>query len=114
MLIHGDSKQNFAVAIMSPNKELITTIAEKLKIAGSIEEIVNKVQVRTAFLSEVNAYAREQKLAGFMLPKNVYFQLAGFLPRGILTNTMKLIRYAARQSFKEQIDAMYSEGELKL
>ena len=43
MLLHGDSKQNFAVAIMSPNKELITAIAEKLKIAGSIEEVANKV-----------------------------------------------------------------------
>ena len=99
MLLHGDSKQNFAVAIMVPNKELITAIANKLNIAGSIEEVANKVEVRTAFLSEVNAYAREQKLAGFMVPKNVYFELAGFLPRGILTNTMKLQRFAAKKHY---------------
>ena len=49
-----------------------------------------------------------------MLPKNVYFDLGGFAPKGILTNTMKLIRYAARNFFKQQIEEMYAEGELKL
>ena len=38
----------------------------------------------------------------------------GFASKGILTNTMKLIRYEARNFFKDQIEAMYSEGELKL
>ena len=103
MILHGESKHNFAVAVMTPKKEILTAIANKLNIAGSVEEFANKVEVRSAFLSDLNAYAREQGLAGFMVPKNVHFELAGFLPRGILTNTMKLIRYAARESFKEQI-----------
>ena len=49
-----------------------------------------------------------------MLPKNVFFELGGFAPRGVLTNTMKLIRFAARESFKKQIEEMYAEKELKL
>ena len=43
MLLHGDSKQNFAVAIMSPNKQFLTDIATKIGVTGSIEENANKV-----------------------------------------------------------------------
>jgi long-subunit acyl-CoA synthetase (AMP-forming) len=35
-----------------------------------------------------------------------------FVTKGILTNTMKLIRYEARNYFKNEIEAMYSEGTL--
>ena len=49
-----------------------------------------------------------------MLAKNCHFELNGFASRGILTNTMKLIRFAGRETYKQQIEAMYEEGELKL
>ena len=62
----------------------------------------------------MNDFARAQGLSSFMLPKNVFFDLGGFAPRGVLTNTMKLIRFAARESFKKQIEEMYAEKELKL
>ena len=114
MLLHGDSKNNFAVAVIVPKKEKITEIASKLGIAGSVEEVANNKEVRSTYLSELVAFGKTQDLASFMLPKNVYFDLGGFAPKGILTNTMKLIRYAARNFFKQQIEEMYAEGELKL
>ena len=100
-MLYGDSKENFAVAIIAPKKDKITAIASKLGIAGSVEEVANKVEVRSNYLAELNEYAKNQGLASFMLPKNVFFELGGFAPRGVLTNTMKLIRFAARESFKK-------------
>jgi long-subunit acyl-CoA synthetase (AMP-forming) len=61
-------------------------------------------------LSELNTFGRSQGLFGFEVAKNIYFVLDGFAGKGILTNTMKLIRYEARTYFKTQIDEMYAEG----
>lgn len=36
MMLYGESKENFAVAIMVPKKDKITAIASKLGIAGSV------------------------------------------------------------------------------
>ena len=63
-------------------------------------------------LSELNGIARNQGYHGFELAKNIRLT-DGFASKGILTNTMKLMRYEARNYFREQIDAMYEEGELK-
>ena len=51
---------------------------------------------------------------GFQVAKNIEFELSGFAMKGILTNTMKLIRFEARKVYKQQIDEMYEQGELKV
>jgi long-subunit acyl-CoA synthetase (AMP-forming) len=60
----------------------------------------------------MNTVGRKEGLNGFELAKNIYLEPKGFLARGILTNTMKLIRFEARNVYKEQITALYQEGEL--
>ena len=70
--------------------------------------------IKASLLKKLNEIARAQGLNGFELAKNIYLVMDGFASKGILTNTMKLIRYEARNFFKDQIEAMYSEGELKL
>ena len=62
----------------------------------------------------MNLFGRKNGLLGFMLAKNIYCDNSGFATRGILTNTMKLIRFEARQYYKEHLEAMYKEGELKV
>ena len=114
MFLHGESKHNFAVAIIVPKKDKLTEIAAKLGVQGSPEEIASNLDVRRTYLGELNVYAKTGDLSGFMLAKNVYFDLGGFAAKGMLTNTMKLIRYVGREAFKAQIEAMYTEGELKL
>lgn len=60
----------------------------------------------------MNAVGRREGLHGFELAKNILLDAKGFLAKGILTNTMKLIRFEARQAYKEEIKALYQEGEL--
>ena len=114
VLLHGDSKNNFAVAIIVPRRDRLLEYAKKVGVEGSPEEIANNVAVRTAYLSELNDFARKQGLFGFELAKNCHFELNGFASRNILTNTMKMIRYAGREAYKPQIEDMYAQGELKL
>ena len=41
------------------------------------------------------------------MARNIYLEPIGFLPRGILTNTMKLQRHEAKLSFADEIKEMY-------
>lgn len=87
-------------------------LAETKGIKGTFEEICTQKAVRTLILTEMNAAGRKEGLHGFELAKNIYLEPKGFLAKGILTNTMKLIRFEARNVYKEQISALYQEGEL--
>lgn len=58
----------------------------------------------------MNATGKNEKLNGFQLAKNIWLEPKGFQSKGILTNTMKLIRYEARKVYAEQISKMYQEG----
>lgn len=102
------------MAIVTPKKDKLAQIISQVNATGSVEEASRQVQVRTQYLFELNAFAKNQGLFGYQLAKNIHFELAGFITRGILTNTMKMIRFEARRVYKEAITAMYSEGELKM
>jgi long-chain acyl-CoA synthetase len=52
-------------------------------------------------------------LKGFEMAKNIHLEPAGFMARGILTNTMKIQRHLAKNTYRESIDALYNEKELK-
>ena len=56
----------------------------------------------------MNSVAKREGLHGFEMGKNIFLDSKGFLARGILTNTMKLIRFEARLVYKEEIKRMYS------
>ena len=58
----------------------------------------------------INKEARSKGLYGFELAKNAYLEHESFMAKGVLTNTLKMIRFETRQQYKEQIDAMYAEG----
>lgn len=47
------------------------------------------------------------------MAKNIHLEPAGFMARGILTNTMKIQRHQAKTFYKNVVDAMYNEKELK-
>lgn len=64
-------------------------------------------------MEKLNGGARAQGLHGFELAKNISLVCQGFAGRGILTNTMKLMRYDARTCFKGEIESMYQEGPLE-
>lgn len=73
-----------------------------------------KKEVKQALLGELNRHGKKAGLYGFELAKNIYLETGSFLAKNILTNTMKLIRFEARQAYKQEIKALYEEGELKL
>ena len=50
---------------------------------------------------------------GFEQAKNVFIEEEPtFLNKGLLSNTLKMQRFAARQAYGDQIGRMYEEGPL--
>lgn len=112
MFLYGDSTQSFCVCIISPVKSVIENIAKSKNIEGSYEELCKNKEVRTQFLTELNAFSKKQGLSGFEQPKNVYLEPTSFQEKKILTSTLKLQRFLAKTVYKPEIDAMYKEGVL--
>ena len=112
MFLYGDSFQSFCVAIIVPVKAAIENIAKAKNIQGSFEDLCKNKDVRTEFITQLNAYSKKNGLSGFEQPKNVYLETTSFQDKNILTTTMKLQRFAAKTLYKPQIDEMYAEGLL--
>ena len=112
IFLHGDSTKNHTVLIAAPLKNHLLDFAKKNGFNGSYEEVIVDLKFRVAVLKDLNALGKKEGLNSFEMAKNVYFEPVGFLDKGILTNTMKLIRFEAKLSYKSQIEAMYSEGDI--
>jgi long-subunit acyl-CoA synthetase (AMP-forming) len=44
----------------------------------------------------------------------VHIEPQPFLNKGILTNTMKIVRHEAKKTYKDVIEKLYKEGMLKV
>ena len=51
-------------------------------------------------------------LFGFEQAKNIYLEQRSFLEVGVITNSLKLQRFQARQKYKQVIEQLYAEGEI--
>ena len=98
--------------IATPAKEHFMAFAERNGFKAPYEELIVDKAFRQFALKELNNHGKKEGLYGFEMAKNVYFEPKEFLNKGILTNTMKLIRFEAKQYYKPQIDAMYEEGDI--
>lgn len=58
---------------MTPKKDKLTQIVSQVNAPGPIEEACRLVQVRTQYLFELNAFAKNQGLFGYQVAKNVHF-----------------------------------------
>jgi long-chain acyl-CoA synthetase len=99
VFLHGNSYQPYAIAIVVPNREELLQQAAAKGIQGNFEELCDSNIVKSFILREMNAIGRKEGLYGFELAKNIYLESKGFMGKGILTSTMKLIRFDARQVY---------------
>ena len=65
VFLHGDSTQNFAVAIISPKKDELLDFAAKNNIKGSYEEICNNRDMKMLFYKELDLIGKKEGLMSF-------------------------------------------------
>lgn len=115
---HGDSNQNFLVAVVVPDADKLKQIAQQLGVkttaATTTQQLCDRADVNAAVLSAMTAVAQREKLQGFEMVKRIVLVAEDFtIENELLTPTLKLKRNVAAKRFAVQIAAMYALGEPK-
>ena len=113
IFLHGDGSENFAVGVITVNKDRLIEFALEHQIEKPVEELYHDKQIRTLICKELNIIGKKEGLHGFEQARNIYIEPeVTFMNKGILSNTLKMQRHKARTIYAEQIRDMYKEGQL--
>jgi long-chain acyl-CoA synthetase len=112
IMVHGESLENYLIAIIHPNKE---TICDYLNSQGkkvtteNVHEFFEDESLLNHIIKELDLFGRSKGLNGFEVIKKVYLSNDMFtIDNGLLTATMKLKRNEAKKHFSELIKKLYS------
>lgn len=116
VFVHGDSAENFLVAVVYPDPEALKAWGAANGIKGtSVAEIVRDPRVESWLFGLMEETTRREKLRGFECVKRIHVSPEDFsVENGLLTPTFKLKRNVAAKHFGEQIKKLYKEGEAKI
>lgn len=118
---HGESLRSYLVGVVGVDKEQIVgflkrecgVAPQQLGLDDEILAQINKKPNRAKLLHQLNAST--SGLSGFEKMKNLFVEFEPLtLERDVITPTVKIRRPIAAKFFKDQIAAMYEEGELNL
>jgi len=116
--VHGDSFQNYLVAIVVPDEESIRTWAKSNSpdvATASFSEVCKSDQLKHEILSEIRRLSKANGLHGFETVKAVHLEPEIFTAeRGLVTPTFKLKRPQLKDYYTKQIDEMYTHPPSKL
>lgn len=102
--MHGDSTENFLIAIIVPDWEALG-----VKGAAAQKAQANSPQLYEKIAAEMDAQDKAEKLRGFECVKKFKIVAEDFTPEnGLLTPTFKLKRNVAAKQFKPIIAELYS------
>ncbi|KFH14137.1 putative long-chain fatty acid CoA ligase [Toxoplasma gondii MAS] len=111
--VTGYSSQSCLVAIIVPDAEKAEKWAVQRKLADtSLETVCTLPEFHRAVTESMAAVAKEHQLKGFEVVKHFRLVSEPFsIENELLTPTMKIKRYVAKEFFAKEIDALYSEME---
>lgn len=66
---------------------------------NNFQELCKMKEMKEAVLNELNEFGKKSGLNSLEMAKNIFFEEENFVSRNILTNTMKLIRFNAREYY---------------
>ncbi|KAL0490038.1 long-chain acyl-CoA synthetase [Acrasis kona] len=109
--IYGDSTHNSLVAVGVVNMDYTKQWAREHHIKDTLQD----VRTKEAVLRSLASLAKKKKLQGFEYVKNIYLVDVDFDSPKIngTTPTLKLKRNVLQAHFKQQIEDMYQELQMK-
>ena len=111
--VHGDSDKNFPIAIIVPNKAVLSNWARENgldSIADDIKALCKNPAVLEYVKKEVLRVSIEQHFKGYEVVKNIYLHPDPFTQENdMLTPSFKLKRHILKAFFKDQIAELYGE-----
>ena len=110
--VHGDSLRDHIVAIIVPDKDVVSAVALKMGLKGSYEEMCQSAELRGLLRDQMEKMSESAGLNSLERVKDHFIvSPTPFTPDDVLTSTMKLKRKVAREHFKEEIEKLYSSSK---
>ncbi|XP_035232916.1 long-chain-fatty-acid--CoA ligase 5-like isoform X2 [Stegodyphus dumicola] len=107
--LHGDSLQNYVVAIVVPEKEEVLSWCESKSMYGIWSALCKNKEVKKMILEDMRQYGEMSGLKSFEQVKDIYLHPDAFTPEsGLITPTLKNKRSEWRNYFKDAIESMYN------
>jgi long-chain acyl-CoA synthetase len=111
IMVHGESIENYLVAIVYPNKDMVCQFLNAQGKKATLEDVHSYYDdevLKNEILKELDIFGRGKGLNGFEIVKKVLLINEMFsVDNGLLTATMKLKRNETRQYYKEQLRKLY-------
>lgn len=108
IFVYGDSLQSYLVAVIVPNIALVKDLAKKnVILIENIEDLLKMKEIKNIILAEINKTAKEAKLLGFEIVKNIHLEQNSFGLKDLLTTTFKLKRHEAKKCYEKEISQLY-------
>ncbi|XP_055934302.1 long-chain-fatty-acid--CoA ligase 1-like isoform X1 [Argiope bruennichi] len=108
IFVHGESLQSCLVAVIVPDKEVLTSWCKEKGIEGSWEEICRNKAIKELILNDITRLGKKAGLKSFEQVKDIYVHSGMFtVDNGLLTPTLKTKRPDCRKCFMDVIESMY-------
>jgi len=99
--VHGDSLKNYIVAFFVLDEPFFMGMCKKMGLTGTFQENAQNEGVRAFIWKDVYAKLKTEGLHGFEIPGQFDLLTESLGVSGLLTQTFKLRRHAAKIQFKE-------------
>mmetsp|Transcript_25604 Transcript_25604/g.59075 ORF Transcript_25604/g.59075 Transcript_25604/m.59075 type:complete len:245 (+) Transcript_25604:1404-2138(+) len=112
--VYGDSFQNFLVACVVPDEEVVNQWAQgRNRPPAAFRSLCADSALKEAVMEDVRAISAKEGLQGFETVRNVFLTPEPFTAEnGLVTPTFKLKRQQLREHFQKEIERMYSVAPL--
>ncbi|KXZ49465.1 hypothetical protein GPECTOR_21g691 [Gonium pectorale] len=109
--VYGNSFESCLVAVVVPNKDVITAWAKENGVTGEYEKgLLQDARVNAHILAELTRVGKDDKLKGYEIVKAVHLESVQFsVEDDLLTPSFKLRRPQLQAKYQKQIDAMYAD-----
>ncbi|KAG9002476.1 hypothetical protein FRB94_003836 [Tulasnella sp. JGI-2019a] len=112
--IHGDSLQDFLVAVVVPDTKVLSSIADQAgckfdhSSPAELATAMEDPKVKKAALDSMTAHAKKSGLKGFEMVRDIHLTSNQFtIENNTMTPTFKIRRKDAHKMYKDVIDGMY-------
>mmetsp|Transcript_16448 Transcript_16448/g.32685 ORF Transcript_16448/g.32685 Transcript_16448/m.32685 type:complete len:690 (+) Transcript_16448:36-2105(+) len=113
--VYGDSFQNFLVAVVVPDEDVVKTwaAASDPPVRGSFSDLCGSQLLVDAIMADVRRVSASAQLQGFEVVRNVFCTNELFaVENGLVTPTFKLKRKQLKEYFERDIARMYAQAPL--
>jgi long-chain acyl-CoA synthetase len=114
IFVHGESLQNYLIAIIVPNKSKVVEFLNKIGINcdnKNCHEYYENEELKKDILKDLETLGRKADLKGFEIIKKIYLSPEPFtVENDLCTPTMKVRRHVAKKYFANKIKELYNSN----